>query len=394
MFVQLLKTKWYYIVTLLLIGLSNAYFTTVTSFSPAYIGILLAPLSFIFFINSGETIRRNVKTIGSFIFIFAFLPLLLIDCLITSNTDKASYYFNYWFYNHFIFILCVYYFQRCNLTQIIKIIKVLFVISSLVFIIDFIYRMNNARSDFSGLLAFYNFKYNSIMFLDSNWPGFMSMLLFSVLVYLKDNHFLKSNKILFFSFLLVIQTLSRAAMASCVAVLLISRFIRLRKKIKYYIILIGTPFMIVLVIFMLTKLTDDSFLSKLEILKGMLYYITHFDLHTLIWGNYPDACHDSLRFMHVWIGGHLYMTRYIDFGFITALFEFIFFALLCIYTHFKALYIILPFLIAGISFAPWNLPYMYCLLGLIYVLENSLYKVNEQSFPIKFNIKRDLKFIF
>lgn len=152
--------------------------------------------------------------------------------------------------------------------------------------------------------------------------------------------------------------------------------------------------MIVLVIFMLTKLTDASFLSKLEILKGMLYYITHFDLHTLIWGNYPDACHDSLRFMHVWIGGHLYMTRYIDFGFITALFEFIIFALLCIYTHFKALYIILPFLIAGISFAPWNLPYMYCLLGLIYVLENSLYKDNEQSFPIKFNIKRDLKFIF
>ena len=390
MFVQLLKTKWYYIVTLLLIGLSNAYFTTVTSFSPAYIGILLAPLSFIFFINSGETIRRNVKTIGIFIFIFAFLLLLLIDCLITGNTDKASYYFNYWFYNHFIFILCVYYFQRCNLTQIIKIIKVLFVISSLVFIIDFIYRMNNARSDFSGLLAFYNFKFNSIMFLDSNWPGFMSMLLFSVLVYLKDNHFLKSNKILFFSFLLVIQTLSRAAMASCVAVLLFSRFIRLRKKIKYYIIVIGTPFMIVLVIFMLTKLTDASFLSKLEILKGMLYYITHFDLHTLIWGNYPDACHDSLRFMHVWIGGHLYMTRYIDFGFITALFEFIIFALLCIYTHFKALYIILPFLIAGISFAPWNLPYMYCLLGLIYVLENSLYKDNEQSFPIKFNIKRDL----
>ncbi len=395
MFLKFLNTKIYYIVAFLFVSLSNVYLTTVTSFSPAYIGIFLAILSLLFFFNTTETIKSNNKTSGLFIFIFIILIILLLDCIITNNTSQVSYYFSYWFFNQFIFILGIYYFQRCNKDQIKKIVKGLFVISALVFLIDFFYRVNNSVSRYSGLLAFYNFKLNDLMFMDSNWPGFMSMLLFSTLIYLKDNKFLNNKHIIIFSFILVAQTLSRAALASCIAVLFFSKFMRFNKRVKYYIIVLGFPFVICLLILLLTKLNDGSYLTKLELLQGMLYYITHFDMHTLLWGNYPDACHDNLIFMHVWLGGHLYMTRYIDFGFITGFFEFTFLFLICLYTKFKALYIILPFLMAGMSFAPWYLPYMYCLLSLIYVLENNLYKVSTDNGTNKtFRIKKDLIQIF
>lgn len=391
---KFLKIKYYYIVAFLFASLSNVYLTTITSYSPAYVGIFLALISFIFFIDKNEKIKSSTRTNELVLFIFFLLIFLLFDCLVTNNNKQVSYYINYWFFNQFLFVLGVYYFQRCNLKQIIRIVIGLFVISALIFLVDFAYRMSNSINQYSGLLAFYNFKFNDLMFLDSNWPGFMAMLLFSFLVYFKDNKFIKSKFILIISFLLVAQTLSRAAMACCIIVLIFSKFLKFKKSTRYYIITLGLPLILGSIIFILTNLKDGSYLSKLTLLQGMLYYITHFDLNTLLWGNYPDACHDNLIFMHVWLGGHLYMTRYIDFGFLTGLFEFILFFVICKYTHYKALYILLPFFMAGMSFAPWNLPYMYILLSLIYVLENKLYKLNTTDYYLKFNLKKSLALIF
>ena len=374
MLYKLLKTKIYFIVAFLFIALSNVYITSVSSLSPAYLGIILSIVSLMFFFNDTEKFYKNRKTEVLTLFLFLFFIYLVVDCIVTGNSRELSYYLIYFFFNHFMFILGLYYFQRCDIQQIKKIIKYLYIFSVIIFLVDFVYRVTHSVNKFSGVLAFYNFKYNDLMFLDSNWPGFMAMLLFSLMLYLKDNGYCTQKKVIFLSFLLVCQTISRAAIVCCILVLIFSKFLKLNKGTKILLLFFCIPILLIMIIVLISKLTDLSFLSKLELIKGMLYYLTHFDLGNLLWGNYPDACHDNELFMHTWIGGHLYMTRYIDFGFYAFFFEAFFLVLLCFYTHYKALYVIIPFIIAGLSFAPWNLPYMYVFLALIFVLENSLNK--------------------
>lgn len=390
---RLIKIKWYYIVTFLLVTLSNVYITSISSLSPAYIGILLSPVSIFLFCNT-EKIKWNSHTLELFLLSFCFFVYLIIDCIITGNSDEKNYYLNYFFYNHFIFIISVFFIQRCDINQIKKIIKWFFIFSSFIFIVDFIWRVNHSITKFSGLLAFYNFKFNDLMFLDSNWPGFMSMLLFSLLMYLLDNNYIKNKFWLWIAFFIVILSLSRAALACCILVLMFSRYLTFKKSTRFYIVFLGIPLIVFSILILLTKLTDASFLSKLELLNGMYYYITHFDLGTILIGNYPDACHENQIFMNTWIGGHLYMTRYIDFGFISCAFEVFFLFLICIYTNFKALYLIIPFFIAGLSFCPWNVPYFYMELALIYILENKLYKERNGNLDYFYNLKKDLSYIF
>lgn len=393
MIVNLLRVKWNYIVTFFLVAFTNIYITSITSLSPAYIGIVLAPISLILFCNK-ESIKKRQQTNELVVLVFSFLVYLLISCAITGNFNDVFFYINYFFYNHFVFIIALFYLQHCNLYQLKRIIKLLFIFSTIIFFIDFIWRVTHSINQFKGLLAFYNFKFNSLMFLDSNWPGFMSMLVFSLLVYLADNKLITNKKYLWISFVSVLLTLSRAAIVCCIIVILFSKFIKLSKKLRIYISFVGIPIVFAGMIYILTNLLDSSFLSKLELLKGMYYYLTHFGINNLLFGNYPDANHDNVIFMNTWIGGHLYMTRYIDFGFMACFFEFFFLLVIMIFTKFKSLYLVIPFFIAGLSFCPWNVPYFYIELAIIYVIENKLYTEKLSPSNISINFKRTIYYIF
>lgn len=387
MILNIFKNKLSIIICFLLIALSNFYLTTITKLSPAYIGIVLSLMCFLLFYNA--KIKASNKTSVVVLFCFFYFVYLIIDCVITGNSEKKSYYINYFIFNQLFFVVSVFYLQQCNFKGITNIIGGLVFFSVFIFVLDAVYRVIFAVSDYSGLLAFYNYKESGLMFDDSNWSGFMSMLIYSFFLYLRDRKVYYRKGIILLFFVLTVLTISRAAILSCLLITMYSWYKKKNKYIRIRLFLLFMPILVFAILYAINNITDGSFVSKLGMVGGLGYYITTFDSHTIFWGNYPEAGLDGRTFMNYWLGGHLYLTRFIDFGLGALIIELLFLLLINFYSNNQAFYIIFPFFIAGLSFAPGNLPYMYMYLAIIYVIENSLYKKHSSVPNLSFRFKKD-----
>lgn len=154
-------------------------------------------------------------------------------------------------------------------------------------------------------LMFYQYKFNSIMFFDSNFVGLslISFIAFIDIVY--TNNKLKFF-LIFFAVVLLILTLSRAAYIA-VAFYFPLKYFRLKIKIAavVFILIIGLYFFNGI-------LSDGSFLSKLKILDYFFEYLHSVDLFSFLFGSGIGSSLDVLG-----IGSHnLFVLMIVEYGFV------------------------------------------------------------------------------
>lgn len=209
---------------------------------------------------------------------------------------------------------------------------------------------------------FYNYKYNSIMYHDSNFVGIYLISVFFLIIYLQNKAgiVLKKQKIL--TLVLIILTFSRSAILVSIAFgFLLDNSIS--KSFKTFAIMFGIYF----AISVLTNLimNDGSFLSKLEIINRAIRYYHNASSVQRLFG---VGLGHTIDYLH--IGAHNFIVTYII---ETGIVGFCILVIMWINIFFSSkkqvYYVMIPFLFAGFSMAQHFLPYLYCIYNIITHLE-------------------------
>ncbi|MDT3275663.1 hypothetical protein Q4Q54_19615 [Shewanella sp. SP2S2-4] len=281
------------------------FYTSQIMLSPVYFGfsIVIVILIFNFFIVDELVVDLN--------FIFGSLGLLYALLIFYKVTDFGTYV-------NFImcmFLLITYSVLFKNTIFINKrvVLFFTFLLLSLYFFESF-YRISNPiitekmLSNPDESLLFYKYKFNSIMFIDSNFVA-LSLISFIVTV---DILFEKSKmKTYLFSmlFILLVLTFSRAALISVVLYFFL-KHTNLNTKFIFSIIIGLTLLYIIPII-----VNDGSYLSKIKILNVFYQYLLRIDTFTFLFGSGVGTSADVLG-----IGSHnLFVLLVVEFGFISLL---------------------------------------------------------------------------
>ena len=210
------------------------------------------------------------------------------------------------------------------------------------------------------------------MFTDSNWTGFIYMLIFAFFVYLRDCTALVGRKKIRAVFLIILLSFSRAAIISSLFVLFYSFFVRQSKNTKRAImvgLILFALFSVTAFIAVLSK--DDSFSTKLTLLHGLEYYLRHADIPALLIGNGTLAASLNTSLLgDIGYSAHLYIIiKILDLGLVGLMFDFLYLLVINSISRNAFMYVLLPFCLCGLSMCPTNLSMMYVFAGLMIFIE-------------------------
>lgn len=217
-------------------------------------------------------------------------------------------------------------------------------------------------------IIFYAYKFNSIMFQDSNFVAMLilSLLFFSLYLAIK----VKSKKPYFLSailFLLLLATISRAAIFSAIFFMLLfpaRGFFYTYRRWFFYALLFIMP-MLLIVSYKLSSL-DDSFASKFYIFSQSISYIKNSNLNQLLFG---VGFGNAISVLD--IGAHnIIVTFLVESGLIGLFLMVVLWVLIILRSSYSVCIVMLPFLLAGMSFASLAIPYLYAMYSIILELED------------------------
>lgn len=177
-------------------------------------------------------------------------------------------------------------------------------------------------------LLFYQYKYNSIMFTDSNFVALSLISLLSIVTTLFSRENFKKI-FMFIILLLIILTLSRAAYVATMVLIFLQYSDR---KSKALFVIFAS---VIFVLFLPVILNDGSYLSKLKIIELLQVYITKVDFLTLLVGSGIGNSVSALG-----IGAHnLFVLLIVEYGLI----GFIWFISYVIYNVFSTSFKTMPY---------------------------------------------------
>lgn len=308
---------------LAIILLSVFFYTSQLFLSPVYLFFTL----FIVLVFAYFTQERKSKV--DYNFYMGLLGLIYSAVLFFNATDFGTY---------INFLMCValliFYplLYRGHKIEVTKVVYFAIFILLLLYLSEAVYRFMNPlvspemlkNTDES--LLFYQFKFNSIMFTDSNFVALSLICLLYFFMTLLPKGYLKVI-IIFSVLVLILLTLSRAAYISTIFLLFMHY-----AKLKYKVML-GGGFLFLFVILSPYIFQDGSFMSKLKIIKFFIVYLEKTQLITLLIGSGIGSSADVLG-----IGSHnLFVLLVVEFGFI-GLFWFLIYVLYnVLFSSFKTL---------------------------------------------------------
>ncbi|MBP2654430.1 MAG: hypothetical protein H6Q73_1999 [Firmicutes bacterium] len=215
---------------------------------------------------------------------------------------------------------------------------------------------------------FYAYKTNSIMFLDSNFTGLFSVVLFCTCEYLVLLRLGKFRLKRLALIILTFCTFSRAAIAALVVSKLLLVAIKLRKD---KIVLQWKRLVVILTIlavggmYLFTSINDGSLTSKFYILQEASNYFSNADLTTILFGVGQNRSEKVLGiYAH-----NIFLVLAIEIGIIGLLLFLIFWVQL-IFPHKLTLIVFIPFVFAGMSAFTYAMTYLYSAVAIIQLLEN------------------------
>lgn len=359
----------YYLSGAFLAIFCTSFLSQIIPISPIYISYCFVYLLLIFIISHYAIIKCKMP-LSSYLPIFLYVGYIYFQSLFEGQNLKypllmvmsVSYYP----------IGCII-FDQLTKKQIVKICKYLLLTTCFLLITDCIYRFLHPTELkwVDSFTFFYKYKMNTIMFTDTNDVGFLILLTMGFIIYLKASKILKIPfyiQLLFF--VLLILSFSRAAI---VAYLITFFIFNIYNKLNYAWRFIANAVIVIGVVYLFALfLHDGSFLTKIEILQESYTYLLNADFSDLLFGIGYAQSETVLG-----IYGHNYIVLYlVEFGLVGL---FLFTAMLVtiyIQTKYNAKYLICPYLIAGLSFAPYILPYFFLYLAIIKRLSTTELSLN------------------
>ena len=332
-----------------------------TQFPTLSIVIVVFPLfiEMLLFIIFNHKLRLNVCTILSMIMI---LLTMVYQYFWLRNEECLSFVFSLLY-----FLIMFISFEHIEKRYLEKLSKVMLLFAAFILTLDAIYRFLNPRkSVFAiGEYAFYKYKGEGIIFNDTNNTGMLVLTCLGFLFYL--SYYFDKSFILFkivFTILLVL-TFCRAAIFMY---LICIPFLIRKIPVSFKIVLLVLIAMVGLLFYnRITDylLSDASTEYKINVFSSTLDYINSKDLLTLFFGiGFTNSIKEFGTFTHSWP-----LTFFIEFGFIGFILILLFWFSICYITDYKALYVLAPFLLAGLSYFPLLCPYLYSACIFIYYLE-------------------------
>lgn len=320
---------------LAVILLSVFFYTSQLFLSPVYLFFtLFIVLVFAYFIK-----ERKYKV--DYNFYMGVLGLLYSGILFIKVTDFGTYI------NFIMCMILLIFYPMLYQRHTIKVTKIVYLTIFLLLLLYFseaAYRFLNPvitpamlkNTDES--LLFYQFKFNSIMFTDSNFVALsLISLLYFFITILPKGYF---KVIVILSVLvLILLTLSRAAYISTIALLFLHY-----AKLKYKVI-VGFVFLFLFIIISSYIFQDGSFLSKLTIIDLFIKYLEKTTLLTLLLGSGIGSSVEVLG-----VGSHnLFVLLAVEFGFIGLFWFLIYVACNVLLTSFKTFPYWVAILLCGFS---------------------------------------------
>jgi hypothetical protein len=209
-------------------------------------------------------------------------------------------------------------------------------------------------------IAFYAYKFNSLMYLDSNFVGLQVAIVFAfVLALIRfDIRFPRFVHILLF--LIICATLSRASVIAALAALAFYIYPRMRFAFRAASMVIG--FFGVQIVFLLVQ-TDGSFATKIALLEQLVNYLNVAPTVDLLLGVGAGRAIDYLG-----MGAHNLVVAYVvEAGLLLSAVVAI--AWLYLFRSAKgAGLIIAVWVINGFSLTSFAMPYMYCAAAILWCL--------------------------
>lgn len=346
------------------------YLSKLTAFSPIYL-IYIITLFFGFYILKNN---KYYKVSGDIL----ILLILLIYLLVFHNFFLLSGSFINLFLSILSYILVRQFGSSLDSNDFLKIIKNMIFISVFTLFIDSVYRLLNPtypdielydKIEQSEDKWFYIYKYNSIMFTDSNTTALVVIILFFLILSLsKDKFTYNFTKVKLILILLLILTLSRAAILTFLISLLIYYYLK-QNNIFKKILFLFFPFisLILIIINFNYFLKDGSFKAKIYIYDIIVDKISKMSLYEIFFGVGVGEAQNFLK-IHTHL---LYFTYFIETGIIGLFLINLFF--IYYFIRYNKIIIISVFLLGLSYFMYLGSPFLFVPLALLANLKDKEY---------------------
>ena len=330
------------------------FYLKITDFNPLYISFILSFAIFIYLFLS----RRIKITIPKVLYL-GLLYILYILVISTIRGFTSSVFNVLISVTYFIFTYVI--LSNDTPDKIVFYIKCLLKVSIALLLIEAIARFLLASPEAHGI---YMFKFNSIMYQDSNYVAIFIMSLYFLAFYLNEKKYVKLTKYLIVLLILLIATFSRATILTTVffSILFTSKISR---KHKLFIFLFGG---IVGAIIVAKILGDESNEMRFYIInRAVDFYFNESSLLDKLFGIGFGRSQEYISF-----GPHLFIVmNLLESGIVGFIILIILWIKILLDSSFACKYIMFPFLISGFAMSPHLITYLYCGFAMIILLEKN-----------------------
>lgn len=339
------------------------FLANITPFSPAY---FLFAISFLLFVillvnNSKLYLDNDLRFLIAIILAIGIYRLVNY-CIFPSELKNNLLQFLSFFYFFSIIISS----KKIDSKTLLKFLYIYFFIADAFLFFDFCFRFIRRSNEYSGILFFYNFKRNGLMFQDSNFSAFLGMINFGGKLYVKYKTNKKTH--LFRTIVLTVLNLSRASWVGLIIAILVYTFFKSNKRKRVYQILFYIAIFILVCGYVFTKtITDYSFLTKFQIFDATFNILRNSTLFNFFFGHGVESSKDILD---ISLSAHNYFSRdFIELGFIAVFLHTFLYICILIVSKGAFAFILFPYLVAGLSMGPSVMPYFFALAGCILLFE-------------------------
>ncbi|MFR3568336.1 MAG: hypothetical protein ACLTUR_10060 [Paraclostridium sordellii] len=339
------------------------FITQIAKISPFHISLVLSfILTLILILKEKKIIVNNIVRYTFLFIIYLILTQIYIGGSLNVLTSVI--------YSLIYLPLTLIIFMQLSTEEILNISQKFIKLSTMVLIIECICRIAPninqlgvaIKTLFTGT-EFYVFKYNSIMYNDSNFVAIFVVILSIFSFYLSKKYkFNKNRFIQFILFIICILTFSRAAILTLVCFYLADYLL---DKNHIWILIIFIPIIIASCIYTINEISlDGSFQMKIDTILDGINQFKQLDVANILFGvGFNNAINLLGRSAHNFILTYLIETGIVGLTLIISLYIYI-----IIKSNYRTIYIFIPFIAMGMSFAPYALPYMHAIVGVIYCL--------------------------
>lgn len=353
-----------YIATFLLVVFSG-YFINTVSVSPIYIFFILG----VFGITIYCIKKRRIPYTDVQVFALIFVMYIFVSqTLFMQNKNHAK--INVLFSLIYL-IITILGLSSLNRDDVIEIGKYFIWISIPLLVIEAVYRISHPivynNNEIEAGRAYYKYKYNSIMFEDSNYVGVFIICLFFLCVYLEHNYNQRLKIPKYILLLLAIATFSKAAIATMIIFFVVFD-LEISRLLKGVIIITAAAFG--LSDFISQILKDGSLYGKLNIIYSTTKYLSTAPIYRVLFGVGFGNTKNVIT-----LGAHNMIATYVvESGVIGLLMLLILWGMLLRGSHGKMIIVMAPIFMDAMSLIGHAIPFVYCAFAIIYVLETGFYK--------------------